>query len=81
MTPDGRKVEATSGVSADPSEWRRGRRLVVVFEPGNPANVRPAASVAAGPGLTPWVLGLFAFICFALSSAFVLPARSPRKVH
>ena len=80
-TPEGRKVEATSGVSADPSEWPRGRRVVVVHEPGNPANVRPAAAVAAGPGVTPWVLGLLAFLMFALASVFLIPERPPRKVH
>ncbi|MBR0671569.1 DUF3592 domain-containing protein [Neoroseomonas soli] len=79
-TPEGRKVEATSGVSADPSEWPRGRRLVVVYDPGNPANVRPAAAVAAGPGITPWVLGLLAFVMFALASVFLIPDR-PRKIH
>lgn len=79
-TPDGRNVEATSGVSADPSEWPRGRRVAVVYEAANPANVRPAAAVAAGPGVTPWILGLLAFAMFAGAAVFLIPER-PRKVH
>ncbi|MBR0680078.1 DUF3592 domain-containing protein [Roseomonas eburnea] len=79
-TPEGLRVEATSGVPAEPAAWPRGRRVIVVYEPGNPTHVRPAAAVDAGPGVTPWILGLMAFVMFALASVFLIPDR-PRKIH
>jgi len=79
-TPEGLRVEATSGVPAEPAQWPRGRRVIVVYEPGNPTNVRQAAAVEAGPGVTPWILGVMAFLMFALASVFLIPDR-PRKIH
>ena len=70
-----RSVEATSGVSADPAALPRGRRVTVVYDPANPANVRQAADMEAGPGATPWILGVLAVLMFAAAGAFLLPRR------
>ncbi len=75
---DGRPVEGTSRVGADPAELRRGQRVKVVYDPAQPAHVRHAAALAGGMGATPWVTGILALICFALGGVFLLPAR-PRR--
>ena len=74
-TAEGRKVEATSGVSADPAALPRGRRLPVLYDPADPSNVRPAAAVEAGMGVTPWILGGMAVLMFAGAAVFLLPPR------
>lgn len=76
-TADGRKVEATSGVSADRGELPRGARVTVIYDPTDPANVRTAAAVAGGMGVTPWILGIFALLMLAGAGVFLLPARPP----
>jgi hypothetical protein len=73
---EGRPVQATSGAAADPSELRRGQRVVVVYDPADPSRVRHADALAAGLGPTPWVTGLLALLMFGLASLFVLPSRA-----
>lgn len=75
VTAEGRRVEAASGASADPGQWPRGRRVPVLYDPGNPATVRQVAAVEAGPGATPWVLGALALLMVALAAVFLLPPR------
>lgn len=77
-TAEGRKVEATSGVSADPAALPRGQRLAVLYDPADPSNVRLAVAVEAGMGVTPWILGGLAVLMFAGAAVFAMPARAPR---
>jgi hypothetical protein len=76
-TPDGRVVRARSGVSATPSELPAGSPVRVVYDPADPAsNARTAAALAAGPGVTPWILGGLATLMAALGVALALPRRA-----
>jgi hypothetical protein len=75
---DGRQVEGTSRVGADPAELRRGQRVKVVYDPAQPTHVRHATALAAGMGATPWVTGILALLCLALAAVFLLPARTRR---
>jgi len=74
-TTDGRRVEATSGASATPSDLPRGSTIAVVYDRADPGRVRQQAAVEGGPGFTPWFLGFLALLMFALAAVFVLPQR------
>lgn len=76
VTADGRKVEATSGASAEPAQWPRGRRVSVAYDPARPATVRQVAALEDGMGITPWLLGVAALLMVALAAVFVLPSRA-----
>lgn len=75
VTAEGRKVETASGASAEPGQWPRGRRVAVLYDPGNPTTVRQVVAVEAGAGATPWILGVLAVLMFALAAVFLLPPR------
>ncbi|MGG5817540.1 DUF3592 domain-containing protein [Falsiroseomonas sp. HW251] len=75
---DGRQVEGTSRVGADPAELRRGQRVKVVYDPAAPTHVRHAAALAEGMGATPWVTGILALLCLGVATLFLLPARTRR---
>jgi len=75
-TPDGRRIETTSGAAADPSVLRRGQRVAVLYDPADPAQARQAAAVEGGMGFTPWFLGGLSLLMFALAAVFVLPPRA-----
>ncbi|WP_188965868.1 DUF3592 domain-containing protein [Neoroseomonas lacus] len=78
-TPDGRRVQAASGVSAEPAQLRRGNRVTVVYDPAHPETVQQASALEGGPGVTPWILAAMALLMFALASVFLLPQK-PRKM-
>lgn len=73
---DGKPVQATSSVSATPSDMPRGRRVAVIYDPSNPSHVRAADAVAAGPGIGPWITGVLALLMFGLGALFLLPKRA-----
>ena len=75
---DGRQVEGTSRIGADPSQLRRGARVKVVFDPQQPTHVRQAAALSEGMDATPWVTAILALICFGLTGLFLLPAKRRR---
>jgi hypothetical protein len=75
-TADGRRIEATSGASADPSVLRRGQRVAVLYDPADPTRARQAEAVEGGMGFTPWFLGILSLLMFALAAVFVLPPRA-----
>lgn len=74
-TTDGRRVQASSGASAEPAQSPRGSRVTVVYDPANPQTVQQATALEGGVGITPWILGLMALLMFALASVFLLPRR------
>ena len=76
---DGKPVQATSRVGADPAELRRGQRVGIVYDPAAPTRAQQATAVATGPGATPWVTGILALLCFGVASLFLLPAKAPRS--
>lgn len=72
-TRDGRLVRATSGVSA---ALPAGSAVRIVYDPADPAaNARPVAALAAGPGVTPWILGGLATLMAGLGIILALPRR------
>ncbi|MBX6374721.1 MAG: DUF3592 domain-containing protein [Acetobacteraceae bacterium] len=74
-TADGRTMQATSSTAVTPSDFPRGRRATVVYDPADPTRLRLPSDVASGPGITPWVLAFFAVL---LLLGGVLLFRGPR---
>lgn len=68
-TADGRVTRERSAVSVSSLEpYRGGRTVEVVYDPADTSTVRPAASVAEGPGALPWIFGGFALAAFGLGA-------------
>lgn len=74
-TAEGRRIDTTSGASADPSVLLRGQRVAVLYDPADPTRARQAEAVADGMGFTPWFLGGLSLLMFALAAVFMLPRR------
>jgi Protein of unknown function (DUF3592) len=74
-TVEGKSVRNTSAGSVTPADYPRSRTVAVLFDPANPSHVRPAADVAAGFGVTPWILGSFSLLMFGCAALFFLPGR------
>ncbi len=79
-TADGRLVRHRSTEStSSKEELGGGRRVSVIYDPADPSKVRLASSVAAGPGVLPWIFAGLAVVAFGLAgvAAFRRGAATP----
>ncbi|GGG16717.1 hypothetical protein GCM10010964_01290 [Caldovatus sediminis] len=75
VTADGRKVEARASTAVSLSDFPRGRRTTVVYDPAEPTRLRLPEDVAAGPGVSEWILGLGTLLMLALGGVLLSRCR------
>jgi hypothetical protein len=63
--PGGKPIAAMPHIIGNPDMPQTGQEVMVVYDPDNPARVRLAREIAAGPGYGPWISGGAAALFFA----------------
>lgn len=73
----GREIEFVSSVGSNPPAYRRGEKLEVLYQPGDPENARINAffSLWLGPLILGFIGGVFALLGFGVGLAGVLRQR------